>query len=256
MQKRRPFSVLLCDDSLPMRTALRSLMDADARFEVVGEASNGVEAAERAEELRPNIILLDVTMPRMSGIEALPRVVEGSPHSTVVMLTAFSREVIEASTVMHLDALRGVYYMDKTQDGEEILDSIAELANASLATSVSAEAQREAKSHETTGERIRRFFKAMSTRRRLALAGFAVLVLSAFASLMAIGAESASGSCVHARAPSASGDTLFGRANHDCSGSGKMYAFVQGLYGRGSRVYTLASGSTTGTYIKIGARKC
>jgi DNA-binding NarL/FixJ family response regulator len=258
MQKRGPFSVLLCDDSLPMRTALRGLMDIDSRFEVVGEASDGVEAVQRAEELRPDLILLDITMPRMSGIEALPGVVEGSPHSTVVLLTALSREVIEASTIMHMDALRGVYYMDKTRDGEELLDSIAELASASLATSVSPEAaHRDEKSHETTGERIRRFFKAMSTRRRLALVGFAVLILSAVASLMAIGAESASGSCVHARQPWRSGGTIFGRATHDCSGSSKkMYAFVQGRYGRGSRVYTVASGSTTGTYIKIGARRC
>jgi hypothetical protein len=147
--------------------------------------------------------------------------------------------------------------MDKTRDGEELLDNIADLASASLATSISpAVVHQKKRPKGSTGERLRRLVEAMSTKRRAALAAFAVLALSAGAAMVAIGAQSASGSCVHARAPSLSGATLYGRARHDCSGTGKMYTFIQGRYGRGSRVYTLASGSTTGTFIKIGAGKC
>src|SRR6266568_1080360 len=137
MTKNGQFSVLLCDDSLAMRTALRTLLEADTRFEIVGEASDGVEAVEQAGELRPNIILLDVTMPRLTGVEALPRVLRKSPDSTVVLLTAFSRDVIEKSTAMQADSLRGVYYMDKTSEGEELVNAISGIASASLSASVS-----------------------------------------------------------------------------------------------------------------------
>lgn len=243
-----------------MRTALRSLMDADGRFRVVGEASDGLEAVERAKELRPDLILLDVTMPRVSGIEALPQVVQESPHSTVILLTAFSREAIEESTVMHLDALRGVYYMDKSRDGDEILDSIAALASASLSTSLSPvrRARSNGRLRETAGERVRGLIGSMSRNRRAVLAGFAVVVLSSAAAFVAVNAESAAGSCVRAQTPSLSGGTLYGRATHNCSDKKTMFAFIQGRQGTASQVYTLARGSA-GPLVKslsIGTSKC
>jgi hypothetical protein len=88
--------------------------------------------------------------------------------------------------------------------------------------------------------------------------GLGTTVAALFAVLFAIGAHSASGSgsCVDARTPARSGGTLYGKATHTCSGSKKMYAFIQARHGRLSHVYTLASGSTTGSFVKIGARKC
>jgi DNA-binding NarL/FixJ family response regulator len=259
MSSRGPFSVLLCDDSMPMRTALRTLMQADGRFHVVGEASDGVEAVEQAKELRPNVVLLDVTMPRVSGIEALPDVVQESPHSTVILLTAFSREKIEESTAMHLDSLRGVYYMDKTRDGQEILDSIAALANASLSTSLSpVAAARSDGRPRITREWVRGLIDSMSRNRRAVLAGFAVLALSSLAAFVAVNAQSAAGSCVHAQTPSLSGATLYGGATQSCSDAKTMYAFIQGRRGKASQVYTLAQGSTgpLGKSITIGTAKC
>lgn len=260
MKSRGPYSVLLCDDSVPMRTALRTLMHADGRFRVAGEASDGVEAVEQARELRPNVILLDVTMPRLSGIEALPSVVEESPHSTIILLTAFSRETIEESTAMHLDALRGVYYMDKTRDGQEILDSIAVLANASLSTSLSPAPRDQfyGRAHGTRREWVRGLIDSMSRNRRAVLAGFAVLALSSAAAFVAVNAQSAAGSCVHAQTPSLSGGTLYGGATQNCSDGKTMYAFIQGRRGKASQVYTLASGSA-GPFSKsvsIGTAKC
>jgi DNA-binding NarL/FixJ family response regulator len=254
MTKNGQFSVLLCDDSLAMRTALRTLLEADARFEVVGEASDGVEAVEQAGELRPNIILLDVTMPRLTGVEALPKVLRQSPDSTVVLLTAFSREVIENSTAMEVDSLRGVYYMDKTREGEELVNSIAGIAGASLSTSVAREGRR---TKLDGRERTRRMMEAMSRNKRVAIAGLAAAAVAVLASIVVIGpARSAAGSCVAADTPYLSHGTLYGKATHKCSGSSKMYAILQGRYGKSARVYTLASGSTTGTFLKIGAQKC
>jgi two-component system chemotaxis response regulator CheY len=244
---------------MPMRTALRTLMQADGRFHVVGEASDGIEAVEQASELRPNVILLDVTMPRMSGIEALPSVVEESPHSTIVLLTAFSRETIEESTVMHLDALRGVYYIDKTRDGHEILDSIAALANASLSTSLSPVPRGQANgAHGIRREWVRGLIDSMSKNRRAVLAGFAVLALSSAAAFVAVNAQSAAGSCVHAQTPSLSGNTLYGGATQNCSDGKTMYAFIQGRRGKASQVYTLARGSAgpLSKSISVGTAKC
>lgn len=235
-------------------------MQADGRFHVVGEASDGVEAVEQAKELRPNIVLLDVTMPRLSGVEALPSVVEESPHSTIILLTAFSRETIEDSTAMHLDALRGVYYMDKTRDGEEILNSIAALANASLSTSLVPvpRGRTSGKGEGFKWEQVKRAVSAMSAYRRVAVAAFATLALASVAALVAVQAQSAAGSCVHAQTPSLSGSTLYGRAAQNCSDAKTMYAFVQGRRGKASQVYTLARGSAApdAKSITIGTPKC
>jgi len=254
MTKTGQFSVLLCDDSLAMRTALRTLLEADSRFEIVGEAADGVEAVEQAGELLPNIVLLDVTMPRLTGVEALPRVLRQSPDSTVVLLTAFSREVIEKSTAMEIDSLRGVYYMDKTREGEELVDAIAGIASASLSAGVARDAQRTKRDGR---ERTRRMMEVMSRNKRVAVAGLAAAALAAGVSIFAVRSPSAaSGSCVAASSPKLSHGSLFGKAKHQCSGRDQMYVILQGRYGKDAHVYTLASGSTTGTSLRIGAPKC
>jgi chemotaxis response regulator CheB len=253
MTKTGQFSVLLCDDSLAMRTALRTLFEADTRFEVVDEASDGVEAVEKAGTLRPNIILLDVTMPRLTGVEALPKVLRNSPDSTVVLLTAFSRDVIEKSTAMEVDSLRGVYYMDKTSEGDELVNTIAGIASASLSTSVARDGRR---AKPDLRERLGKLMEAMSRNKRVAIAGLAAAGLAALVSTLAIGPATSAGACLTAQSPSLFNGSLFGRASHHCSGTKKMFVFLQGRYGKSNHAYTLSSGQTTGTYLKIGARKC
>ena len=66
-------TVLVVDDSLMMRAVMSDIIAADETFEVVGEAANGAEAVERARELEPDLILLDIEMPVMDGIDALKR---------------------------------------------------------------------------------------------------------------------------------------------------------------------------------------
>ena len=84
-------SVLIVDDHPLTRDALAALL-AQHGFDVVGEASDGQEAVERAAELNPSIVLLDLTMPGMDGLAALPRIREAAPSCEVVILTASGTE--------------------------------------------------------------------------------------------------------------------------------------------------------------------
>ena len=80
--------LLLVDDEAMVRTGLRMILETEDDLRVVGEASNGVEAIEQATRLQPDVILMDVRMPRMDGVEACRRLVEAC-DAKVVILTTF-----------------------------------------------------------------------------------------------------------------------------------------------------------------------
>jgi DNA-binding NarL/FixJ family response regulator len=82
-------TVLIVDDQPLQRFGFRMLLDANPDTEVVGEATNGVEAVRRTTELRPDVVLMDVRMPGMDGIEATRRIVAASGRSRILMLTTF-----------------------------------------------------------------------------------------------------------------------------------------------------------------------
>ena len=85
-----PLRVLLADDHPVFRRGLRMLLDAQPEgAEIVGEASNGAEAVELARELQPDVVVMDLQMPELNGIEATQRIVEESPHIGVLVLTMF-----------------------------------------------------------------------------------------------------------------------------------------------------------------------
>ena len=82
--------VLVADDSAGVRELLVLLLNMESAFTVVGEARDGLAAVALAERLQPDLVILDVQMPRLDGIEALPRVREASPDSQVVIFTGDS----------------------------------------------------------------------------------------------------------------------------------------------------------------------
>ena len=80
-------SILLADDHAVLRAGLRLLLDAQADMKVIGEANNGSEALALAARLQPDLILLDLTMPGLSGMEALPALRKAAPSARVLILT-------------------------------------------------------------------------------------------------------------------------------------------------------------------------
>ena len=86
---REPLRVLLADDHPLFRDGLRSALASLSNTEVVGEAASGDAAIERALELQPDVIVMDVQMPVVNGIEATRRIVGASPHIGVLVLTMF-----------------------------------------------------------------------------------------------------------------------------------------------------------------------
>jgi len=88
--------VLIVDDHAMVRQGLRTFLelhnDSALRITVVGEAGNGVDAVDLAHKTQPHIVLLDVVMPQMDGIEAIPKIIACSPNSRVIILTSFGEE--------------------------------------------------------------------------------------------------------------------------------------------------------------------
>jgi DNA-binding NarL/FixJ family response regulator len=84
--------VLIADDQALMRAGFRMILEAEPDLEVVGEATNGHEAVTEAGRLRPDVVLMDVRMPEMDGIEATRRLLDGNDDTKVVMLTTFDMD--------------------------------------------------------------------------------------------------------------------------------------------------------------------
>src|SRR5436305_9301620 len=82
-----PKRILIADDHLAVREGLRSLIDPDPDFKVVGEAADGIEAARKALELRPDLIMLDNSMPGMTGLEVARMLRDNLPATKIVFLT-------------------------------------------------------------------------------------------------------------------------------------------------------------------------
>src|SRR3972149_1240640 len=80
-------SVLLADDHAVLRAGLRLLLNNQTEFEVVGEAASGIEAITLAESLQPDLILLDLSMPGLGGLDSLPQLRRRAPQARILILT-------------------------------------------------------------------------------------------------------------------------------------------------------------------------
>jgi len=125
--------VLLAEDHVVVREGIRELIQREEDMEIVGEAGDGEEAVQLAEQLKPDIILMDIAMPKLNGIEATQRIKISHPSISVLVLTAYDNEefifaLLEAGAAGYLlknvrsrellNAIRAVY------DGESVLHPV------------------------------------------------------------------------------------------------------------------------------------
>ena len=87
-----PIGILIADDHPVVRQGLRTFLETQDGLEVVGEASDGAEAAELAQQLLPDVVLMDLVMPGLDGVEATRRIRELSPSTKVIVLTSFDED--------------------------------------------------------------------------------------------------------------------------------------------------------------------
>lgn len=93
MSPAKPITVLLADDHEIVRQGVSALLNSDARFNMVGVARNGQEAVEQAEVLQPDVILMDITMPVLNGLEATRQILAANPAAKIIILTAHSEDI-------------------------------------------------------------------------------------------------------------------------------------------------------------------
>jgi DNA-binding NarL/FixJ family response regulator len=90
--------ILIADDHAFLRRGLRTVLDASPDCEVCGEAANGQEAVEKAKELGPDVVIMDISMPILNGLEATRQIRDMLPHTEVLIVSMhFSHEVIRAA---------------------------------------------------------------------------------------------------------------------------------------------------------------
>lgn len=100
----RPVRVVLADDTQDMRQLLSTLLEATGRFQIIGEAVDGREAVSLTERLKPDVVVLDLAMPVLDGLEATPQIRASSPGTVIVVLSGFdTKRVAEAALAAGAD---------------------------------------------------------------------------------------------------------------------------------------------------------
>jgi len=132
--------LLLADDHRMLRETLKRSM-VDEGFQIAGEASDGQEAVELALELEPDVVLMDVTMPEMDGVEATRRIVEERPESRVVMLTMHADQDVIAAAIR----AGAVGYLVKDCSFEEVAATVRQAVAGDVSPQIAASMLREAR---------------------------------------------------------------------------------------------------------------
>ena len=124
MSSSERIRVMVVDDHPIVRSGLRDVLEASGRLEVVGQAADGEEAVRTVEELGPQVIVMDVMMPRKDGVDACREIMELLPETRVLMLTASTEE----DAVIEAVAAGAAGYLEKYSPPEELVEAVLDVA--------------------------------------------------------------------------------------------------------------------------------
>ena len=91
-------NILICDDAAFMRMMIKDILTKNG-YNVAGEAENGAKAVEKYAELKPDLVLMDITMPEMDGIEALKKIKASDPSASVIMCSAMGQQAMVIESI-------------------------------------------------------------------------------------------------------------------------------------------------------------
>ena len=120
-----PISVVVCDDVPELRRLARAVLEEEGEMEVVGEAADGRTAIEVIERLQPEVVVLDLSMPELDGLEAIPLIHQVAPNTEIVVFSGFEEGKV-AEVALQLKASR---YVRKGAPLEELRSAVRELAS-------------------------------------------------------------------------------------------------------------------------------
>jgi DNA-binding NarL/FixJ family response regulator len=115
--------VFLCDDVAELRALMRFSLEEEPGLVVIGEAPDGLSGAEQIADLQPDVVLLDLSMPGLDGLEAIPRIKEVSPATGIVIFSGFSAERMSGPAI----ALGADRYVEKGEPVENVREIVRDV---------------------------------------------------------------------------------------------------------------------------------
>ena len=162
--------VLVVDDHAIVRKGIRALLVTEQSIQVVGEAANGSEAVVLAQSLRPDVILMDIVMPEMDGLEAIRRITEQQPEIRILVLTSF------AGVDMVLPAIKAgaLGYLLKDSGPQELVQAIQQVhrGNSSLHPAIARKLLQEISEPSSSGQDVGSLTEREVTVLKLVAQGF------------------------------------------------------------------------------------
>jgi DNA-binding NarL/FixJ family response regulator len=124
MSNSNKITIVLAEDHAIVRQGLRNLLETEGHFEVVGQAQTGREAVELAATLKPNVILMDIAMPILNGLEATRQILSANPAARILILSAHSDD----EYIEHMTAVGVAGFLEKQTSAEILTKAVHEVA--------------------------------------------------------------------------------------------------------------------------------